>query len=411
LLNYPYLIYNLTPTTCGQSNGAIDLFVDPPTGTTIQWDNGATTEDLSNLAAGDYGVTVTAANGCSIVDNMTIQNGGTTFDLSATTTPNTACAAINGAVNLSVAPAGNYTYVWSNNMNSQDLQNVGAGTYTVTVSAGGNCTATASYTVPNNSAPPSLTITTAEAICGLSNGGVYLTASPAGNYTYQWSNGATTEDLPSVGPNSYSVTVTNANGCSNSTIAVVPNFTPNIPFSTTVTPNFSCLTPDGSLDLTMGLPGSYTYTWSNGASTQDLQNLAPGSYTVTVTQGVNCTQSTTYEVLNNTASPISTAVATPASCGLSTGAIDLSVTPVNGNAFSWSNGATSEDLQNLAPGSYSVTITGANGCSSIANANVADTPTNFFPTGISIPNTSCTTYGQRALQRRTFKTSTPETTP
>jgi gliding motility-associated-like protein len=388
-LTYPFMIYNLSPASCGQANGAVDLFIDPPSGTSIQWTNGATTADISNLAAGDYGVTVTATNGCSTVDYITIQDGGTSFDLSAATTANTACTATNGAVNLSVAPAGNYTYAWSNGIASQDLQNVGAGTYTVTVSAGGNCTASASYTVPNNSGAPNLTTITADAICGQSNGGIDLTASPAGTYTYQWSNGTSNEDLPSVGPGSYAVTVVDANGCSNSTTVQVPNFTPSIPFSATATPNASCTTPDGSLDLTMGLPGSYSFAWSNGSSSQDLQNLAPGSYIVTVTQGVNCTQSATYQVSNDTPAPAVSPSATPASCGLSTGAIDLSVTPANGNSFAWSNGMNSEDLQNLLPGNYTVTITGANGCSTTSSVTVSDTPANFTPTGISIPNTSC----------------------
>ncbi|MCC6726980.1 MAG: gliding motility-associated C-terminal domain-containing protein [Saprospiraceae bacterium] len=388
--NYPFLLYNVSPTSCGLPNGAIDLFVDPPTGTIYSWSNGAITEDVSNLQAGNYGVTVTSTtNGCSTLDNITVNNGGTDFTLSALSTANTSCASVNGAVNLSVTPAGSYTYLWSNGANSQDLQNVGAGSYTVTVSAGGNCTATASYTVPNNSGAPSLTAIAADAICGLSNGGVDITASPSGVYQYLWSNGATSEDLPSVAPGSYSVTVTDVNGCSNSTAVQVPNTTTAFSLSATPSPNTSCTGGDGSIDLSTSASGTLSYLWSNGANSQDLQNLLAGTYTVTVTQGVNCSQTATYLVTSNTPAPVATPSMTPASCGLGTGTIDLSVQPAAGNLFSWSNGQATEDLQNLAPGSYSVTITGANGCTATNSILVPDAPANFTPTGISIPNTSC----------------------
>ncbi len=391
ILEYPLVIYNVFPAACGQSNGAIDLFTDPPTGNSFLWSNDATTEDLANLQAGTYGVTVTAPSGCTSADQITVQNGATNFNLTATTVANTACNNANGAVNLTVAPPGsNYTYTWSNSATTQNLMNVAAGTYSVTVSAGGNCTATASYTVPNNSGAPSLATSANSANCGTATGSVDLTVSPSGTYGFSWSNGASTEDLAAVAPGSYTVIVTGANGCTSSTSVQVQNSTPNISLSGIATPNSSCQSPNGGIDLSIGQTGNFTYQWSNGATSEDLQNVAAGTYTVIVSQGVNCTSSASYVVSNNTPAPVLTATPTPATCGLPTGNIDLNVSPSSGNTFTWSGGASSEDLQNLLPGNYAVTVTGANGCSATSSINVADTPAAFTPTGIAIPNTSCT---------------------
>ncbi len=389
-LEHPVVIYNVSPSSCGQSNGAIDLFLDPPVGNSFSWTSGANSEDLNNLQAGNYGVTVTAQNGCTITDLITVQNAGANFTLAATTAANTACTGANGAVNLTVTPAGTYTYAWSNSATTQNLVNVGAGSYTVTVSAGGNCTATASYTVPNNAGVPSLAANPNSATCGTANGSIDLTVSPSGSYGFAWSSGASTEDLAAITPGSYAVTVTAVNGCTSSTSVQVQNSTPSLPLSGIAMPNSSCQLPNGSIDLSIGQAGLLTFQWSNGASSEDLQNIAAGTYSVTVTQGVNCTTTASYDVPNNTPAPVLTATPTPANCGLATGSIDLNLSPGTGNSFSWSNGASSEDLQNLLPGNYTVTVTGGNGCSATTNINVMDTPTAFSPTGISIPNTSCT---------------------
>ncbi|MBK8565376.1 MAG: gliding motility-associated C-terminal domain-containing protein [Saprospiraceae bacterium] len=389
-LEHPTVIYNVSLSSCGLSNGAIDLFLDPPAGNSFSWTNGANSEDLNNLQAGNYGVTVTAQNGCTTTDIITVQNAGANFTLAATTAANTACTGANGAVNLTVTPTGSYTYTWSNGAASQNLANVAAGSYTVTVSAGGNCTAIASYTVPNNSGAPSLVAIFSSATCGTANGSVNLTVSPSGSYGFAWSNGASTEDLATIAPGSYTVTVTGVNGCTSSTSVQVQNSTPSLPLSGIAMPNSSCQLPNGSIDLSIGQTGSFTYQWSNGASSEDLQNIAAGTYTVTVTQGVNCTATASYDVSNNTPAPVLTATPMPATCGLPTGSIDLSVSPGTGNSFSWTSGASSEDLQNLPPGTYTVTVTGANGCSATTSINVADTPAAINPTGISIPNTSCT---------------------
>ena len=137
------------------------------------------------------------------------------------------------------------------------------------------------------------------------------------------------------------------------------------PILTTTQKNIVCNGPNsGSIDLTVsgGSGGGYTYDWSNdGPETpdndpQDLTGLAAGSYTVTVTDGANCTQTTTVNIIS---SPMTqSAVTFPASCGGANGAIDLTVGGGNpGYTYVWTGGATTQDISGLAAGSYSVTVT------------------------------------------------------
>lgn len=126
---------------CGQSNGIVDLTVFPANTVDYQWSNGATTEDLSGVPAGTYTVTVTDGV-CTVSTSTILTTSNSTFTLSGSTTFNTSCTGGNGAINLTVSPAGSYVYNWSNGAATEDLSGISAGTYTVTATNGGGCTAT-----------------------------------------------------------------------------------------------------------------------------------------------------------------------------------------------------------------------------------------------------------------------------
>ncbi|MBK6904137.1 MAG: gliding motility-associated C-terminal domain-containing protein [Saprospirales bacterium] len=385
----PSVSQTATAATCGQSNGAIDLSVSPSGVYSYLWSNGSTNEDLSNVVAGNYMVTVTGTNACTATAAIDIPNDTTIFILSANLVANTSCTSANGAIDLNISPTGNYLFAWSNGATSEDLQNIAAGSFSVTVTEGATCTSTATFEVPNESGAPDLSVVATQSVCGENNGSLDVSISPSGIYDYLWSTGDTTEDLTDLVPGSYSVTVTDTNGCSSIASTVVAGSVVNFSATGSIVPNNSCAAANGSIGLTMSIPGNFTFLWSNGATSQDLQGLAAGSYSVTVTLGITCDFSATYDIPDLSESPVISENSVPAMCGQTNGAIDLSVMPATGNTFLWSNGATTEDLQNIAPGIYSVTCTGANGCISTDTVEVLNENTVISLSALPSANTSC----------------------
>lgn len=300
--NNPTATATPTQSTCDLPNGSINGGATggvPPY--TYSWSNGATTEDLANIPAGNYTLTVTGANGCTNTISVSVGNNNPPINLSANIVANTTCNGGNGSIDLSASPAGNYTYTWSTGATSQDLSNLTPGDYTVTVGAGGSCTAVATYNVPNNPNLPNPTAVPTQSSCDLPNGSINGGANGGvPPYTFLWSNGATTEDLANILAGNYTLTVTGANGCTNTINVTVPNNNPPINVTATAQPNTVCnASPNGSIDVSVSPAGNYTYQWSTGATTQDVNGLAPGSYTVTVSAGGSCTQVSTFDVPAN----------------------------------------------------------------------------------------------------------------
>lgn len=390
----PNLVSNVTASVCSTNNGAIDLNVSGAvTPYTFIWSNSETTEDLANLLPGNFSVTVTAGNGCTITTTLNVPNNGSTFSLAGAAAPLTDCATNNGAIDLNITPAGSFTYLWSNAETTEDLSGLAPGTYTVSVTESGSCTGTASFFVIDQRTNPLTSQTLTPELCGLSDGSIDLSVSGGtAPYDYLWSGGQITEDLANIPAGTYTVVVTDANHCTASTSAVIPGNSINFALSGIAAPNSSCVQNDGSVDLTLNPPTGYTFLWSNAEVTEDLANVAAGTYTVTVSAGGNCTSTAAFVVASNVPTPALSEIIAAASCGQSSGNIDLSVAGSPGPyTYLWSNGATDEDLASVVSGSYSVVVTAANGCTTVEQYLI---PENSFAPSIAntlTPTTSCVT--------------------
>jgi gliding motility-associated-like protein len=356
----------VTNTDCnGAATGAINLTVSGGTSPyTFIWSNGATTEDLTGLAAGTYTVTITDANGC------TATTGGTVTEPTAIVVQGSVVdASCNGAADGDIyvtasGGTGVFTYLWSNAATSQNLINVAAGTYSVTVTDANGCSATDTYTIADPAAVTS-TLTVTDVLCfGSATGSVDLT--PAGGvapYRFLWSNFSVSEDLANVAAGTYVVVITDANGCTSVDTAVVGQ-NPQLAISGTES-NVTCFgANDGSVQVVVsGGVGPYTYAWSSGGTADLEQGLAPSIYTVTATDNVGCTIVGTYTI-TGPAEILGSGIVTNVTCnGSDNGAINVTV--AGGTApytFLWSNNATTEDVTGLAAATYSYTLTDANGC-------------------------------------------------
>ena len=366
----------VTNVACnGGSTGAIDLTVSGGTaGYTYSWSSGASTQDLSGVAAGTYTVTVTDANLCTATTNATITQS-TALNLSTTVT-NVACnGGSTGAIDLTVSGGtAGYTYNWSSGSSAQDLSGVVAGTYTVTVTDANLCTATTNATITQPSALNLSTTVTNVACNGGSTGAIDLTVSGGtAGYTYSWSSGASSQDLSGVAAATYTVTVTDANLCTATTSATIIE-TSGISISF-VPVSGTCNASNGSVTAipTGGTP-LYTYLWNTGATTQVITGLPAGTYTVTVTDNASCTASSSV-VVGNSGSPVITAnlLTNPLCNGGTNGSVDINVTGGTPQySYLWSTGAITQDISNVAGGTYTVTVTDQNFCISINSFTLTD---------------------------------------
>jgi gliding motility-associated-like protein len=357
---------NTTSTTCGLSNGIATVI--PVGGTapyTYTWSpNIGTTATISNLAAGNYAVTVTDANNCSSNETFTIDPSDQPI-ITVNTTQNS-CGLNNGSLTANVIGGTTpYTYTWTPNIgNTPTISNLASGSYTITVTDANNCSSNETVILsPSNGL--TLNSSSSHTTCGLNNGSATVSVT-GGNtpYTYNWSpNSETTATASNLAAGTYTVTVTDLNNCS-----AIETFIINlsdVPSAILNTTQNSCGLNNGAISvIATGGTTPYTYTWSpNIGNTANISNLSPGNYSVTVTDANNCSVNVA-TVLNPSNALVTSATATQSSCGLNNGGI--SVTATGGTipyTYTWSpNIGNTANHSNLSPGNYSVTVTDANNC-------------------------------------------------
>jgi uncharacterized protein (TIGR02145 family) len=199
----------------GNSTGSVDLTVTGGTSPyTYLWSNSATSQDLLNIPAGVYNVTITDINSCTITGLRVITQPASAISTSATSVNVNCYGNSTGSVDLTVTGGTSpYTYLWSNSATSQDLLNVPAGNYTVTISDFNTCQATASKSVTQPLSPLVLSFSVVNALTTL-NGSIDLTVTGGtAPYIYAWSNGQITQDVSGLAAGTYSVSVHDANTC------------------------------------------------------------------------------------------------------------------------------------------------------------------------------------------------------
>ncbi len=377
--------------TCnGNSNGSVTFSVSGGTSPyTYVWSNGATTQSLSNVAGGTYSVVVHDANGCSITNSISvIEPAAIVLDITST---NVSCnGGTNGTVTTTVTGgSGTIIYTWSNSATTANLTNVGAGTYSVVITDGNLCTASASATVTQ---PTALVLngTVSNVSCsGGSNGSVAITVNGGVfPYSYSWSNGATTQNINGVTASTYNVTVTDANLCS-----ITASFTitaPSAITSSVVGTNATCHgSGDGTATLTVGGgTAPYSFLWSNFEATQNISGLSAGTYYVIITDANGCTKRDSVIITQPVAIVVGIS-STDVTCnGGSNGTVTITVNGGIGNiSYSWSNTATTQNLTNVGAGNYTVIVTDANGCTASASATV-NQPAALLLSG-NVTNVSC----------------------
>jgi hypothetical protein len=289
------LVNKVNVNCFGGGTGSIDISVSGGTPAyTYHWSNNATSEDLNNISAGTYCVTVTDNHGCPAYNCWDITQPASALSVTGTLTQITCYGAQNGSITLDVTGGTSpYTYLWAGGVTTQNLTGLGPNTYTVQVTDRHGCTKTGSWQITQPGSLPGYDATVHNVSCsGMHDG--YITTTPNGGtppYTFLWGGGQTTQNITGLGPGTYNLTVTDSHGChSNSSSRDLTEPQPLVAIIAHKS-DISCYGYiNGAIDLSVGggtVP--YTYHWSNNATTEDLSNLPGGTYAVTVTDFHGCT--------------------------------------------------------------------------------------------------------------------------
>lgn len=401
----------VTDVLCnGDFTGAINVTTiggtaSPPGDYSFSWSNGANTEDLTNIGAGNYQLNVLDDNGCPGTMIYTVIEPLEPIAGSAIVSDALCFGTPTGAINLSVwggTPA--YSYVWNSGQSTQDISNLGAAAYSVAITDLNGCTLNLAYNI-GQPAVLGGTIGSTDVLCfGESTGVAFV--NPTGGtapYSYEWQNSinlfalnsATLTNIPA---DAYQVTVTDNNGCEY--VDVVNVLEPAELLLTNTYVDVSCYGGnDGAINLTVtgGIP-AYNYTWTNSlgavvGTSQDLLTLVADIYSVEVVDNNGCIANLTQEIIQPNL-PISTTtdVVDVLCFGENTGEIDLTAsggTPPF--SFSWTSGQTTEDILNMLAGTYGYTVIDNNGCIETGSA-VIDQP--LAPLDVTFTITDVNCYGE-----------------
>ena len=387
VLSLPPVVINGTVTNvlcAGSCSGGITLSVTGGGSATYTyiWSNGSTVKNQTGLCTGEYCVTVTSTHGCTSTACFEVTSTPPVEVTVDTESPLCAPGSGSATANVSGGTAP-FQYLWSNGSTESSINELEAGSYCVTVTDANGCTATGCGSV---TVPEILTVNAegTSPLCAPGSGSATASANGGtGAISYAWSNGATDASIDGLETGSYCVTVTDENGCT--ATDCVDILVPTV-LTVDVDANDQLCFDDnmGSVNsIVSGGTPPYAYLWSNGATTANIEGLGFGLYSLTVTDANGCT-AMDMDVVSSPLPLAAIAIPLPATCyGYDNGSIDLMV--MGGTApyaYNWSNGATTEDLENLVAGTYSVTVTDANNCSTTASGEVLQ-PTEVVATATS----------------------------
>jgi autotransporter-associated beta strand protein len=370
-------------------NGAADgtITASASTGATITVEGNAY-DPNAKYGPGTYHVVATAPNGngngfCTATQTVTISEPSAITIANDGTTSNVSCHGGNdGSITLGSVSggAGSYGYHWTvsgggtiptGQENGANLTGLTGGTYTITITDANGCKTITSYTITD----PALLVASATGTnvdCHGNNNGTASASASGGTapYTYLWNNNSTAQSLSGLTAGIYTVTITDAKGCSKSSSYTVTE--PNALIATPSGTNIDCngnVNGTASVSVNGGTPG-YTYSWSNGATTSSISGLAAGMYTVNVTDAHGCMTTASYTVTQPNILA-ATYTSTNISCfNANDGTATVNITggtkfyQYNLDGNGWLGGTTdnSKSYAGLVAGSHTVMIKDAHGC-------------------------------------------------
>ncbi len=361
----------ITDVDCfGNTTGSINVtIVGGETPYDYLWSNGETTSSIPNLSAGTYDLIVTDDNNCKYEESI-IVNEPDLLEATYVPTPVDCYGESTGGIDITVSGGTlSYNYDWSNLAIDEDLLNILAGTYTVTVTDANNCSTSVSATI-NEPSDIIYSVSTIDLLCeGEDEGQISISSISGGTPAYEYSiDGFTyqlsTDAFNNLSAGNYTVDIRDQNGCTKDTLVVL--YEP-IGFSTIVNvQNIEGCNGDatGSINFTIsGNTPPYSYSWSNNESTSSILGIVVGNYEVTVSDANSCEMTYSYFVSEPEAISLDYDIQLASCEEKNDGAITTMV--IGGTApyyYQWGTGETSSDIFYLSKGQYSLSVSDSKGC-------------------------------------------------
>jgi hypothetical protein len=363
---------NITDTECGQTSGAIDLSVDGGTAPyTFLWNEGHTTEDLNQLAAGDYSVSITDNNGCQIQALYTVKETSS-LQIEASQVNlqchETGTGSINIEVSGGTAP---YSYLWSTGDTTQHLSNLDEGTYFIWVTDDMGCIQSRQIRITKEQLQAE--ISSSNAGCVEDNGSATITSlSGSEPYNIVWQNGDTTMTADNLAAGTHSVEITVINGCQiTEEVIVSRNSGPQINVSSAWT---GCTTED-SIEVSLTASGGQEpYEWliNEESSKETFYLTEETELLVTATDQNGCAVSKMVSVSPGPAGPQIRLNVIDASCSSATGAASVNIEGDGPFPVFWDEIQGSTYKSGLEPGSHEVKVVDSNGCETTETFSISE---------------------------------------
>lgn len=408
------LAFQISEVNCNGGNDGT-VTVTPSGGVTpysYNWSNNQTTSTISGLIAGNYTVTVTDNNGCATVNTIAVGEPVEPLNITFSINPVSCNGYSDGSVNAIVSGGtpniNGYVYNWNNNQFNSLITGLNGGNYTLTVTDSRGCDLSETITVGEPA--PIFTLSSSisttcpngddgQAIVATSGGTPY----PDGSYNYLWNNPTSTQNDTATGLNGgqmYIVTITDANGCFSYDSVTVAQ--PEVIVNTLTITDVLCKdAANGEVSVSsVGGTPPFQYQWdanANNATSAQVTNLEVGIYEVTVTDFLGCettenitiSQPPSFDVLISTEDVICHGAETGSITALAAGGIPW-------YSYTWDAaigaGNTVSAVENIAAGTYNLTVTDANGCENI-NQITINQPAQAITNQYSVDHVTC--FGER----------------
>lgn len=346
------------------SNGTANIIVSGGTlPNSYTWNDGNILANRNNLIAGNYAVTITDNNNCTTSANSTIIQPNEII-VNAAIAPIKCFNGNDGGIDLTISGGiAPYNFNWNNSV-AEDLQNIPAGNYNVTITDSNGCVANRNYSLTQPDELDINFISNDVSCFGANNGN--LKAIVIGGtlpYQYLWSNAASADSINNLLAGNYALTINDANNCS---LANAVNIIePALLQAQAITNNVSCYNGSNGIASVNVLGGTlpYHYAWNNGNTQPNSNTLTANNYSVTITDAQQCITQITFDILQPDAITI-LGITDSVSCyNGNDGSINLNVSGGTQPYFyNWNNTLSTEDITNIDAGIYFLTLTDANAC-------------------------------------------------